>query len=120
LTTLFRERGNALEAKFAHDEEFRFRANARRDKLFARWMAATLRLDKDASSALVKAVLAIPDGPGHDEAVLRYATDFASEHGLPGLASGLVAALDACALRALKELNEAPFERELEQEEQVR
>jgi len=110
LTTLFQERRNAFEAKFAHDEEFRFRANARRDKLFARWMATTLRLSDEANAALVKAVLAIPDGPGHDQALLQYATDLASGRGLPGLASGLAAVLDRCALRAVKELTEARSE----------
>lgn len=114
------EKGQASEAKYAHDEEFRFRARARRDKLFARWMGTTLRLPNDASAALVKAVLAIPDGPGHDQALLRYATNLASKHGFPGLTSGLAAALDRCALRALKELTEAPSEREGELERQVR
>ena len=112
MTTLFHERGNAFEAKFAHDEEFRFRANARRDKLFARWMATTLRLSDAASAALVNAVLAIRDGPGHDQALLQHATDLAAEHGLPGLASGLSAALDRCALRAVEELVEARVQRQ--------
>jgi len=104
LPTIFRERGQALEAKYAHDEEFRFRANARRDKLFARWLATTLRLSDDASAGLMAAVLAIPDGPGHDEAILRHAAELASDHGVPSLENGLAAALERCALRALKEL----------------
>jgi hypothetical protein len=35
--TTFEDRERAFEAKFAHDEEFRFLVTARRDKLFAQW-----------------------------------------------------------------------------------
>ena len=35
--TTFDERERAFERKFAHDEEMRFRAIARRNKLFGTW-----------------------------------------------------------------------------------
>jgi hypothetical protein len=37
MTTMFDARERAFEAKFAHDEEVRFRVTARRDRLFAQW-----------------------------------------------------------------------------------
>jgi hypothetical protein len=104
----FHEREQAFEAKFAHDEEFRFRVTARRDKLFARWVANTLRLSGEASETFVKTVLAIPDGPAHDQALLRHAVDFSSARGIGGLGEGLAAALDRCGQQALEQLLGAP------------
>ncbi|QFU15362.1 DUF1476 domain-containing protein [Microvirga thermotolerans] len=40
--TAFDERKDAFEKKFAHDEELRFKATARRNKLFGLWAAAQL------------------------------------------------------------------------------
>jgi hypothetical protein len=72
MPTTFYDRDRAFEAKFAHDEEFRFLVAARRDKLFARWAANELRLSHEDSEALVKAVLSISNRPGHDKAVLHH------------------------------------------------
>ena len=38
----FDKREESFESKFAHDEELRFKANARRDKLLGRWAAEKL------------------------------------------------------------------------------
>ena len=46
----FEDRERAFEAKFAHDEEFRFLVTARRDKLFAQWAAARCRLSGPAAA----------------------------------------------------------------------
>jgi hypothetical protein len=104
----FHEREQGFEAKFAHDEELRFRVAARRDKLFARWVATTLRLSSEMSETLVQSVLAIPSGPTHDQAVLEYVTAFASGRGIGGLGGGLAEALNRCAQRAFAQLVEAP------------
>ena len=40
--TTFDDREHAFESKFAHDEEMRFRAQARRDKLLGLWAAGLL------------------------------------------------------------------------------
>ncbi len=42
--TTFDERERSYEAKFARDEELRFRAKARRDKAFGTWAAGRLGL----------------------------------------------------------------------------
>ena len=65
-----RDREQAFEAKFAHDEELRFKIRARRDKLFARWAAAKLNLNAEQTDALVLTIIRIPDGPKHDTAML--------------------------------------------------
>ena len=72
MPTTFGDRERAFEAKFVHDEEFRFLALARRDKFFGRWAATTLKLSEEEGAALVKTVLAIAGGPGHDLALLEY------------------------------------------------
>jgi len=40
--TSFDERENAFEAKFAHDSELQFKAEARRNKIVAHWAAGLL------------------------------------------------------------------------------
>jgi hypothetical protein len=109
MPTTFNEREQAFEAKFAHDEEFRFLVAARRDKLFAWWAATTLRLPSDRSEALVKAVLAIPDGPEHDKRLLQHITDVASMYDGGMLGGDLAAVLDRCAQLARQQLIETTF-----------
>jgi hypothetical protein len=100
----FQDREQAFEAKFAHDEAFRFRAVARRDKLFARWAATKLRLPEKAAEALVKDVLAIPDKPGHDQALLRHVAAHFSADGEASEAD-LATALGECMQEAFKQLS---------------
>ena len=71
MATMFHERERAFEAKFAHDEEFRFLVGARRDRLFAEWAAEMLGLSREEGDALVKSVHRIPNGSGHDQALLQ-------------------------------------------------
>lgn len=99
------DREQAFEAKFAHDEEFRFLVLARRDKLFARWIAEALGLAADETDVLVKAVLAIPNGRGHDQAVLEHVAGL-----FPGVGSAkrLAERLDRCGQEALAQLNAMP------------
>ncbi len=55
--TTFDERENAYEAKFAHDEELRFKATARRDRHFGGWAAERLGLSGTAAEDYVKDVV---------------------------------------------------------------
>ncbi len=104
----FHDREQAFEAKFAHDEEFRFIATAHRDKLFARWAAATMGLSGEGGEALVAAVLAIPDGPGHDQALLQHIAGLLSTRDGGARDGDLSAALDRCAQQARQQLIETP------------
>ena len=56
--TTFQDRERAFEAKYAHDEEFRFLVTARRDKLFAQWAAEQLGLKPESKADLTAAMLA--------------------------------------------------------------
>jgi hypothetical protein len=55
--TTFDEREHGYEAKFARDEELRFKAKARRDKAFGAWVASQLGLGGDAASDYAKQAL---------------------------------------------------------------
>lgn len=100
----FEERERAYEAKFAHDQEFRFRALARRDKLFARWAATRLGLDAAEAEALVRDALAVPDGPGHDPALLRLVAERLAERSTRVADEELVAELGRSAETAREQL----------------
>lgn len=107
MPTTFHDREQAFEAKFAHDEEFRFLALARRDKLFARWAAALLKLSSEKADALVKVVLAIADGRGHDQALLDNIGSLLSAHGR-GFKENLPEVLERCMQDARTQLIEKP------------
>jgi hypothetical protein len=49
--TTFDDRENAFEAKFAHDSEMQFRAEARRNKLLGLWAAELMGQSGDAAAA---------------------------------------------------------------------
>ncbi len=72
--TTFDERENAYEAKFAHDQELRFKAKARRDRRFGAWVAAKLGLTgaaaEDYAKGVVRSDLAHPGDSAIVEAVL--------------------------------------------------
>jgi len=106
MPTTLHDREQAFETKFAHDEAFRFLAVARRDKLFARWAAIRLRLFSEATEALVKEVLAIPDGPGHDQALLRHIEGLLSAGGAGASETDLSATLAGCMQQAVLQLTE--------------
>jgi hypothetical protein len=53
----FDKREEGFEKKFAHDEELRFKASARRNKLLGLWAAEKLGLAGDAAAAYAKEVV---------------------------------------------------------------
>lgn len=63
--TTFDKREEGFEKKFAVDEELKFKAEARRNRLFGLWIAGQLGLTGDAASAYAKEVVAAEfEGPG--------------------------------------------------------
>jgi hypothetical protein len=75
--TNFEEREKGYERKFAHDEELKFRATARRNKLLGLWAAEQLGITGDQAQAyardVVKADLEIP---GDDDVFRKIRRDF--------------------------------------------
>ncbi len=69
--TTFDKREEGFEKKFAHDEELRFKANARRNKMLGLWAAEKLGLAGDAANAYAKDVVMADFEEGGDEDVFR-------------------------------------------------
>ncbi len=69
--TTFDDREHAFENKFAHDEELRFRAEARRNKLLGLWAAELMGLDEAAAHDYARAVVAADLQEAGDEDVYR-------------------------------------------------
>ena len=105
---MFEDRERSFEAKFAHDEEFRFLVAARRDKLFAHRVAGQLGLPDQGAAELAAAALAVPDGPGHDAALLGHMAKVLTEHGRGDRAADLAALLEDCGMQARQQLLAMP------------
>ncbi|MFN3855461.1 MAG: DUF1476 domain-containing protein [Phreatobacter sp.] len=77
--TTFDKREEGFEKKFAHDEELRFKATARRNKLLGLWAAEKLGKTGEAAEAYAKSVvLADFEEPGDDDVVKKVMADFAA------------------------------------------
>ncbi|WP_353184951.1 DUF1476 domain-containing protein [Bosea sp. (in: a-proteobacteria)] len=69
--TTFDQRKDAFENKFAHDEELRFKATARRNKLLGLWAAEKLGKSGADADAYAKAVVVADFEEAGEEDVLR-------------------------------------------------
>jgi len=69
--TTFNDREKSFEKKFAMDEDLKFRAEARRNKLLAQWAAEKLGLSGTAVDDYVKAVRKADLAEKGDEDVFR-------------------------------------------------
>jgi hypothetical protein len=69
--TTFDRREEAYEAKFARDEELRFKASARRNKLLGLWAAEKLGLEDDKADDYAKEVVRSDFVEPGDEDVFR-------------------------------------------------
>jgi hypothetical protein len=69
--TTFDKREEGFEKKFAHDEELRFKANARRNKMLGLWAAEKLGLTGSAADAYAKDVIMADFEEGGDNDVFK-------------------------------------------------
>jgi hypothetical protein len=69
--TTFDKREEGFEKKFAIDEEQKFKAEARRNKLLGLWVAEKLGLSGDAASTYAKDVIIAEFQEGGDADVVR-------------------------------------------------
>jgi hypothetical protein len=69
--TTFDKREEGFEKQFAHDEELRFKANARRNKLLGAWAANQLGLSGADADAYAKEVVMADFEEAGDEDVFR-------------------------------------------------
>ena len=78
--TTFDDREHAFEAKFAHDSEMQFRAEARRNKLLGLWAAGLLGKSGEAADAYAQEVIAADfQEAGSEDVVRKVAADLAGK-----------------------------------------
>jgi hypothetical protein len=78
--TTFDKREEGFEKKFAHDEELKFKATARRNKLLGLWAAAELgKTGTDADAYAKEVVVADFEEAGDDDVVRKVVTDLAGK-----------------------------------------
>jgi hypothetical protein len=96
--TTMQDREKAFEAKFALDEELKFKALARRNKLLGLWAAGLLnKADPDAYAQEV--IAADFEEAGHEDVVRKVKADFD--------AAGVAQSEDDIRVRMLELLSEA-------------
>jgi hypothetical protein len=75
--TTFDKREDSFEKKFAHDEELRFRAEARRNKLLGLWAAEKLGKSGPDAEAYAKSVIAADvEEKGEEDVYRKLRRDF--------------------------------------------
>jgi hypothetical protein len=75
--TTFDRRKEGFEAKFARDEELRFKATARRNKLLGLWAAEKLGLEGAEAEAYAKTVVSADfTTPGDEDVFQKVRADF--------------------------------------------
>jgi hypothetical protein len=89
--TTFDKREEGFEKKFSLDEEQKFKATARRNRMLGAWAAEKLGLSGDAATAYAKDVIASDfEKAGDDDVLQKVAKDFATKG----------VAIDSIAIRA--------------------
>ncbi len=102
--TTFNERGKAFENKYALDEEQKFKAMARRNKLLGLWAAEKLGKSGEYADSYAKdVVLADFEEVGDEDVIRKIAHDFESG-GLKIDASEIRSQLDSLTVKAVEQI----------------
>jgi hypothetical protein len=73
----FEDREKGFERKFAHDEELKFKATARRNRLLGLWAAEQMGIAGDDAQAYAREVIkADLEEPGEEDVVRKIRRDF--------------------------------------------
>jgi len=102
--TTFDDREHAYEAKFAHDADLRFKAEARSVKLLAQWAAGLLgKSGADAEAYTAALIAADFEEAGKDDVVRKLVADLAGKADEAAIRAQLQVSL----VTAMKQLAEA-------------
>ena len=103
--TTFDEREHAFEAKFAHDAEMQFRAEARCNKLVGLWAAEMLgKTGQDATDYAMTVVAADFEEAGHEDVVRKLAADLDGKVTADEIRTKLVATLGVAKAQLMSEI----------------
>jgi hypothetical protein len=78
IMTTFDKREEGFEKQFAHDEELKFKADARRNRLLGAWVAEQIGLSGDTATAYAKQMVAA-EFEGSGGAARKAAADLAAK-----------------------------------------
>ena len=102
--TTFDKREEGFEAKFAHDEELRFLALARRNKLLGAWAAGLMRKKGDEAEAYANSLVASDLlGAANDRVVLKVVSDLKAQ-GIERSAQDVLAKMGELLARAIGDI----------------
>lgn len=103
--TTFDDREHAFEAKFAHDSEMQFRAEARRNKLVGLWAAGLLGKSGDAATDYAMTVVSADvEEAGIEDVVRKVAADLAGKASADEVRAQMTALLPVAKAELLSEL----------------
>jgi hypothetical protein len=102
--TTFDKREEGFERKFALDEEQKFKAEARRNKLLGLWVAEKLGLSGDAANAYARDVVAAEFQEARDADVLRKVMDDLKAKGVAITEHELGVKMDELAAQAIAQV----------------
>ena len=102
--TTFDRREETFERKFALDEELKFKAEARRNKLLGLWVADRLGLSGDAAKAYARDVVASDFEAGGD-GVFRKVTGDLNAKGVTFTEADIRAKMDELMAQAILQVN---------------
>ena len=90
----FDDRETAFEAKFAHDEEMQFKAEARANKLLGLWAAELLGKSGDDAEAYAKTVVVADfEEAGNEDVIRKVAGDLGDKASVDEIRSKLAETL---------------------------
>mgnify|MGYP001004233341 CR=1 FL=1 len=103
--TTFEDREHAFEAKYAHDAEMQFRAEARRNKLAGLWAADLMGKTGDAAAAYaLEVVQADFEEAGIEDVVRKLAADLAGKASADEIRAKLLELLPVAKAQLMQEL----------------
>jgi|SRR6201989_3036805 hypothetical protein len=102
--TTFDKREEAFEKQFALDEEHKFKAQARRNRLLGLWAAEQLGKSGEDASAYAKEVIAAEFEDAHDDAVVRKVAGDLSAKGIAVTEQDIRTRMDEFMLQAIAQV----------------
>lgn len=102
--TTFDDRKDAFERKFARDEELRFKAMARRNKLLGLWAAERLGKSGAEADAYAKSVVMADFQEAGEDDVLRKVRDDLEAAGITGAEAQVRSMMSELLARAVEEV----------------
>src|SRR6266581_7842219 len=102
--TTFDKREEGFEKQFAHDEELKFKAMARRNKLLGLWAAEKLGLSGPAADSYAKEVVVADFEEAGDDDVLRKVSKDFKAKGVAQSDQQIRQTMDALMVQAIEQI----------------